>query len=51
LLIVPGLIAVGGVFIYYQLHSGSSSKEVEALKKADAIHKKQAEEHEKEMAR
>jgi hypothetical protein len=51
-LLVPALIAVGGVFVYYRIiRMHGVDKEVEALKKADQVHKKAAEEHEKELAR
>ena len=50
-ILVPALLSVGATFLYYRMHTKDAAKELEALKKADEIHRRAAEEHEKEMAR
>lgn len=49
--LVPALVVTGGVFVAYKLRYSGADKDVEALKKADEIHRKAAAEHEKQMAR
>ncbi|MGC4122358.1 MAG: hypothetical protein QM765_48810 [Myxococcales bacterium] len=49
--LIPAVLAVGGVFIYLSLRASNGPDELERMKKADEIHRKAALEREKEMAR